>query len=82
MGSIKHKVARFLFTCRNTPQTTTGQTPAELIFGHPLRTRLSNVKPGMEERVQKKQESQKKNYDCKAKEQIFQGLRQSLCKKL
>ena len=53
---------------RNTPQTTTGQTPGEL---HPLRTRLSNVKPGVDERVQKKQERQKKNYDCKAKDRYF-----------
>ena len=62
---------QFLFVYRNTPQTTTGQTPAELIFGHQLRTRLNNVKSGVEERVQKKQKSQKRNYDCKAKDRYF-----------
>ena len=70
-GSLKHKVSQFLFAYRNTPQTTTGQTPAELIFGRQLRTRLSNVKPGVEERVQKKQENQKRNYDGKAKDRYF-----------
>ena len=71
LGSIKHKVARFSFAYRNTSQTRTGQTPVELIFGHQLRTRLSNDKPGVEERLQKKQKSQKRNYDCKAKDRYF-----------
>ena len=53
------------------PQTTTGQTPAELMFGRQLRTRLSNVKPGVEERVQKKQENQKRNYSIKTKDKYF-----------
>ena len=65
-------MAQFLFAYRNTPQTTTDQTPAELIFGHQLRrTRLSNVKPDVEESVQKKQENQKRNYDGKAKYRYF-----------
>ena len=67
-GSLKDKVSRFLFAYRNTPQTATGQTPAELLFGCPLRTRLSKVKLDVEERVQKKQEKQKKDHNSRSRD--------------
>jgi len=33
VGSIQDKISRFLFAYRNTPQCTTGVTPAELLLG-------------------------------------------------
>ena len=38
--SIMQSLARFLFSYRTTPNSTTGQTPAELFLNHRLRTRL------------------------------------------
>ena len=37
-GSLETKLARFLFKYRLTPQTVTGVSPAELMFGRPLRS--------------------------------------------
>ena len=38
-GTIDERVARFLFHYRNTPHSTTGQTPSELLLGHRPRPR-------------------------------------------
>ena len=37
-GTTLDKLSRFLFAYRNTPQTTTGVSPAELLLGHRLRS--------------------------------------------
>ena len=39
-GSLNDKLARVLFQYRNTPHTTTGMIPAELLMGRTLRSRL------------------------------------------
>ena len=41
IGSLETRVARFLFTYRITPQTTTGSSPSELLLGHRLRRPLN-----------------------------------------
>ena len=35
-GSLESKLARFLLVSRSTPNTTTGESPAELLFHHPI----------------------------------------------
>ena len=47
------KLADFLCTYRNVPHTSTGCTPAELLFGRAPRTHLSMVLPNVSERVKK-----------------------------
>ena len=32
-GTLSYRIAKLLFTYRNTPHTTTGMTPAELLMG-------------------------------------------------
>ena len=49
--SINSNLADFLFTYRNVPHTTTGHSPAELIFGGMPRTHLSMLLPSTAERV-------------------------------
>ena len=49
--SINSNLAEFLFTYRNVPHTTTGHSPAELIFGRMPRTHLSMLLPSTAERV-------------------------------
>ena len=65
---------RFLFNYRMTPHATTGVTPAELMFGRKLRTRLDLIRPDnftppplvsseeVAEKVMNKQAAQKKNH--------------------
>ncbi len=47
-GSLSDRIARTLFEYRRTPQTTTGVSPAELMFGRPLRSRLSLIRPDLQ----------------------------------
>ena len=50
------------------PQSTTGTSPAELLFGRPLQSRLHLLKP---QNVENKQEQQKLTHDKHAVERIF-----------
>ena len=44
---VKEKLAKFLIAYRNTPHSTAGVSPTQLLFGRPLRTRLDLVKPNL-----------------------------------
>ena len=59
------KLDKFLFQYRVTPHSTTGVSPAELLFGRKLRTVLDLVHPGkcVQQKVLSKQDQQKLNYD-------------------
>ena len=54
-GSIQDRLSRFLFGYRNTPQTTTGHAPAELMFNRLLRTPMDLLKPDLSRRMEEKQ---------------------------
>ena len=43
--SLVTRLARFLLTYRTTPQVSTGRSPAELLYGRTLRTRLDLLRP-------------------------------------
>jgi len=51
--SINTQVNRFLFAYRNTPSAVTGVSPAELLFKHRPKTRLSDIKPSLGKVLQK-----------------------------
>ena len=70
-GSIKQKLAQFLFSYRNTPNSTTGQTPAELMFKRRLRTRLDLLRPDLDSKTSNKQADQKFKHDQHSKEREF-----------
>ena len=70
-GSLSDRIARSLFEYRRTPHTTTGVSPAELMFGRPLRSRLSLIRPDLHERVLEKQAQQKSAHDRSAKHREF-----------
>lgn len=65
--SPHQRLARFLFTYRNTPHTVTERTTAELFLKRQPRTRLSLLKPDMSEVVVKHQLHQRKAHDKWAK---------------
>lgn len=62
-GSLQTRVSRFLMNYRNSPQATTGNSPAFLMFGRDLRVPLSMVHPSLEQHVKSKQASQKQYHD-------------------
>ena len=67
-NSIKQSLARFLFSYRTMPNSTTGQTPAELFLNRRLRTRLDLIRPDLGRKVFNKQSDQKARHDEQSKE--------------
>ena len=57
-------IDRFLFNYRLTPHSTTGVSPAELMFGRRLRSRLDLLQPlhGISDRVADRQQAQKRGH--------------------
>ena len=70
-GSVQDKISCFLFSYHIMPQSTTGTSPAELLLGRPLRSRLHLLKPNLSQNVENKQEQQKLSHDKSAVERIF-----------
>ncbi|KAL5473476.1 hypothetical protein EMCRGX_G027965 [Ephydatia muelleri] len=84
-GDIATRLARFLFQYRNTPHTTTGRSPAELLLGRKPRTPLDLLHPGnsptgpqstetpqeVRATVAKNQHRQKVSHDKGAKQRLF-----------
>ena len=70
-GSLETKLSRFLFKYRMTPQSTTGVSPAELIFGRRLRSHLDNIRPDIDRKTRLNQERQKQGHDRRARVREF-----------
>ena len=70
-GSIQDKISRFLFSYRNTPQTTTGVAPADLLMKRRLRSPLDLLKPDLHKRVEKEQARQKEAHDKHVRARSF-----------
>ena len=69
--SIMQSLARFLFSYRTTPNSTTGQTPAELFLNRRLGTRLDLMRPDLGRKVFDWQTDQKARYDKISKGREF-----------
>ncbi|XP_049519319.1 uncharacterized protein K02A2.6-like [Dermacentor silvarum] len=63
--SIQHRIDQFLFSYRNTPSSTTGETPAQIFLSWQPRTRLSLLHPEMEQRMRERGEQAKLHADQK-----------------
>ena len=70
-GDVETALARFLFHYRNTPHSTTGVSPAELLFGRQLRTHNTLLRPSISDRITKAQHRQKLAHDVRAKQRTF-----------
>ena len=70
-GTISDKISRFLFSYRNIPHSTTGTSPAELMFGRRLRSQLDLLKPSTEARVEESQQRQKRGHDQHTRDRYF-----------
>ncbi|XP_046406272.1 uncharacterized protein K02A2.6-like [Ischnura elegans] len=62
---------RFLFDCRISPHSTTGEPPSLLMFGRVLRSRLSLLKPSINQTVTTKQEHQKRSHGTSTQLRTF-----------
>ena len=62
-GSISFHISRFLLSYWTTPQTSTGLSPAEVLMGRRLRTRLDLIRPDAAKKVVEKQDKLKKQYE-------------------
>ncbi|XP_048775178.2 uncharacterized protein K02A2.6-like [Ostrea edulis] len=56
LGNIKEKLANFLLAYRNIPYCTTNETPAILMMGRELRTKMQLMRPNVESHVKQKQQ--------------------------
>ena len=72
VGSLEARVARFLFTYRITPQTTTGISPSELLLGHRLCCHLDFICPNLDSKARQSQYRQKETHDFHAQDRDFQ----------
>ena len=72
-GSIDTKISRFLFSYRNTPQSTTGTSPAQLLFHRRPRSHLDLLHPDLNSYIQIKQSKQKEQYDSNKKLRQFKS---------
>ena len=70
-GSIHNKIARVLFQYCTTPYSTTGVTPAALLLGRKLCSRLHLLKPNIGQKVADKQQQQKSFHDTYCCERTF-----------
>ena len=61
--SIQERLSKFLFSYRITPHTVTGVSPAELLMGRRLHSRLDLLYPGISQKVQTQQSKQKQGHD-------------------
>ena len=70
-GDVQRQLHQFLLAYRSTTHATTGATPAKLFLGREIRTRLSLVKPNLQDTVMQKQSKQKEHYDAHSKYREF-----------
>ena len=72
-ATLSQRMGRFLLSYRNARHETTNTSPAELMLGRSLQTRLSLIRPDVTGRVLNKQAEQASSRGCLGKEQFEQG---------
>lgn len=70
-GSLSTRLSRFLFKYRIIPHSSTGVSPAELMYGRKLRTQLDYLHPDLSRQVQQSQDRQKQGHDVHSRLREF-----------
>ena len=73
-GTLSDRLARFLISHHNTPHSTTGASPSELMFGRRIYTRLDVIKPSLETRMKRSQLQQKRGHDQHVRDRTFSAM--------
>ena len=68
---IDLRLQRFLISYRNTPHKSTGRSPAELLLGRRIKTKLDLLKPDINHYMDKASTQQKVYHDTRAKFSFF-----------
>ena len=69
---LEFRINKFLFKYRTTPQSTTQETPAQLLLNRSLRTPISQLQGDLKSRVELKQATQCASHDKRAKTHSFE----------
>ncbi|KAI0983777.1 hypothetical protein GJ496_009990 [Pomphorhynchus laevis] len=70
-GNLELTLAQFLMTYRNTKQSSTGVSPAVLMFGRRLSTIWDRLRPNIQTTVKSRREVQKTQHDIRAQPRSF-----------
>ena len=70
-GLLNTRLSRFLFKYRLTPHSTTGVSPAEMMFGRKLHSQLDCLKPCIGRTVDRAHDQQRKSHDTRAQVRDF-----------
>ncbi|KAI0213198.1 hypothetical protein LSAT2_001793 [Lamellibrachia satsuma] len=70
-GTVETKVPRFIFRYRNTPQSTTGLSPAEMLLGRRPHSHLDLMHPDIGQRVHQRQQKQVESHSVHAKDRTL-----------
>ena len=70
-GSMASRLAKILLAYRTAPQSTTGESPAQLLQNRQIRTRLNFIKPSRSCQVDHRQQQQKVCHDESVKRRQF-----------
>ncbi|CAL9686186.1 unnamed protein product [Knipowitschia caucasica] len=69
--NVEDKVSHFLLRYRRTPNSATGESPADLHLKRHVRLRLDFLRPNIAMRVRRRQYQQKEEHDSRATERQF-----------
>ena len=70
-GSLNTRLSRYLYTYRTTPHSTTGVSPAEMLFGRKMHTLFDRLSPSVEETARRNQERQRRSHDLHSRPRSF-----------
>jgi transposase InsO family protein len=70
-GTLSTRLSRFLLRYRITPHSSTGSTPAELMWGRTLRSQLDLLLPDMDRKMQQTLDCQRRSHDARSTERRF-----------
>ncbi|KAI0988749.1 hypothetical protein GJ496_009904 [Pomphorhynchus laevis] len=70
-GNLELTLAQFLMTYRNTKQSSTGVSPAVLMFGRRLSTIWDQLRPNIQTTVQSRREVHKTQHDIRDQPRSF-----------
>ena len=70
-GSLETRLSKFLLRYRITPHSSVGSSPAELMWGRTLRSKLDLLRPDIEQRAQQAADRQKMAHDSHSFQRQF-----------
>ena len=70
-GSLETRLSKFLLNYRITPHSSIGSSPAELMWGRTLRSKLDLLRPDVDQKAQRATDRQKSSHDVHSSQRQF-----------